>query len=133
MVRRDDGAVYRLYGGRASAQLPRDIRQLIVERSLGIRDGVWGVIAGQIRVRGIRAELLANLVERVAGLTDPSDEQVRALTAEILPGETTGPADIVAAARALRVEAARWARLRIGESLSYDWPAPHNGHGRRAG
>lgn len=133
VVQRDDGVVYRLYGGRASSQLPRDIRHLVVERSLGIRDGVWGAVAGQIRVRGIRAELLANLVEQAAGLTDPSDEQIRALAAETLPAETVDPADIVAAARALRVEAARWARLRIGESLSYDWPTPHNGHGLRAG
>ena len=32
------------------------------------------------------------------------------------------PVVIAAAARALQVEAARWARLRVGEELSYEWP-----------
>jgi hypothetical protein len=32
------------------------------------------------------------------------------------------PATVAAAAQALQVEAARWARLRVGEELSYDWP-----------
>jgi hypothetical protein len=32
------------------------------------------------------------------------------------------PAAVAAAAQALQVEAARWARLRVGEELSYDWP-----------
>ena len=32
------------------------------------------------------------------------------------------PAVIAAAARALQVEAARWARLRVGEELCYEWP-----------
>jgi hypothetical protein len=36
------------------------------------------------------------------------------------------PAVLLAAARALQVEAARWARLRTGEQLVYEWrlPAP---------
>jgi hypothetical protein len=32
------------------------------------------------------------------------------------------PALIATAARALQVEAARWARLRVGEELCYEWP-----------
>jgi hypothetical protein len=57
-------------------------------------------------------------------------EKIRRLTADklaVLP--STGrqstdvdPVVIAAAARALQVEAARWARLRVGEELSYDWP-----------
>jgi hypothetical protein len=33
------------------------------------------------------------------------------------------PAALAAAARTLQVEAARWARLRVGEELVYSWPA----------
>ncbi|HEX7159824.1 MAG TPA: hypothetical protein VF223_01160, partial [Trebonia sp.] len=33
------------------------------------------------------------------------------------------PEALAAAASALQVEAARWARLRIGEELAYEWPA----------
>jgi hypothetical protein len=166
VVQRDDGVVYRLYGGIGGRGLPHDIRHLVVEKTLGISDGIWGDIASGMvlrsmryvsgrrrpheerrsrelirafRVRGLRAEMLANLVEQVAALDDPSPSEVRLLATRVLsvlpPEEVTllleDGDEIVAAARALRVEAARWARLRVGESLSYDWPAPHRGHGRR--
>jgi hypothetical protein len=155
--------VYRLYSGRAGRELPHDIRHLVVERTLGITDGIWDGIAsgmvfsgmrhvsgrrrprevshsaeliGAFRVRGLRAEMLANLVERVAALDDPTPAQARALAARVLsvlaPEEAdVDPDAIITAARALRVEAARWARLRVGESLVYEWPEPR--HGRRAG
>jgi hypothetical protein len=32
------------------------------------------------------------------------------------------PAALSSAARALQVEAARWARLRVGDELVYEWP-----------
>jgi hypothetical protein len=131
VVERDDGVVYRLYGGRAGRELPHDIRHLVVEQTLGISDGIWGGIASGV-VRGLRAELLADFVERVAALNDPSAREIRFLAGRVLsvlPHEEIDPDTIIAAARALRVEAARWARLRVGESLSYDWPATH----RRAG
>jgi hypothetical protein len=162
VVERDDGVVYRLYSGRAGRELPHDIRHLVVEQALGITDGIWdGIAAGMvfssmrhvsgrrrpheighsrelIRVfgtRGLRAEMLPNLVERVAALDDPSPDQVRALAARVLavlpPRDARiEPEAIIAAARAMRVEAARWARLRMGESLSYEWPVSHR---RRAG
>jgi hypothetical protein len=160
VVERDDGVVYQLRGSRAGTELPHDLRHLIVERELGIADGLWGGIASGIvyrsmeHVRGRRpphaaersadmkrvqrdrvllAELLANLVEAVAALDDPSQDQIRLLTRtrfSILritePG--TDPADfapspeaLAAAASALQVEAARWARLRPGDELQYEW------------
>jgi hypothetical protein len=154
VVERDDGAVYRLYGGQAGPRLPHDVRHLVVERELHITDGIWGAIASGVvftsmqhvsgrrpphaaeRSRellagfgqpGLRAEALANLVERVAALEHPSDLQIRTLAANqltVLPpaDAEVDPAEIAAAAQALQVEAARWARLRIGEELSYDWP-----------
>lgn len=49
LVERDDGVRYRLYGGRAGPQLPHDLRHLIVERELGITDGIWaGIAAGVV-------------------------------------------------------------------------------------
>jgi hypothetical protein len=72
----------------------------------------------------LRAERLANLVESVAALDRPTAAQIRRLAKAKLPdAEDAGfdPAAIGAAATALQVEAARWARLRIGEVLCYDW------------
>ena len=154
VVERDDGAVYRLYGGRAGPGLPHDIMHFVVARELQIRDGIWGGIASGIifdsmqhvsgrrpphardrskellatfHSRGLRAEVLAGFVQCVAGLDHPSDIQIQTLAAtklSVLPDADADvePAEVAAAAQALQVEAARWARLRIGEELSYDWP-----------
>jgi hypothetical protein len=154
LVECDDGALYRLYGGQAGPQLPHDIMHFVVERELGIRDGIWGGIASGIifdtmrhvsgrrpqhaqersrellaifQSRGLRAEVLANFVQRVAGLDHPSDIQIMTLAAtqlSVLPDADADvePAEVAAAAQALQVEAARWARLRVGEELSYEWP-----------
>jgi hypothetical protein len=154
LVERDDGAVYRLYGGPAGPRLPHDIMHLVVERELRIPDGIWGGIASGMvfdsmdhvsgrrppharersrellagfRQRGLRAEVLASFVECVAGLDHPSDIQILTLAAtrlSVLPEADADvePAEVAAAAQALQVEAARWARLRVGEELSYEWP-----------
>jgi hypothetical protein len=153
LVERDDGTVYQLYGGPAGPRLPHDIMHLVVERELRIRDGIWGGIAAGIvfgsmrhvtgrrrphaaerskeliaefRSHLMRAELLANLAECVAALDHPTADQIRRLaTAKLAvwPGAEVDPAAIAATASALQVEASRWARLRVGEELSYDWPA----------
>lgn len=160
LVARDDGVVYRLDGGTAGPRLPHDIMHLVAERELGITDGIWaGIAAGVVfasmthvsgrrqphaadrsgtilrgfRDRGLRAELVAELVSAVAGLDSPTSAQITKLAAvklSVLPGARswTGPGSqfapdrIAAAARAVQVEASRWARLRVGEQLSYDWP-----------
>ena len=164
VVERDDGAVYRLYGGKAGPGLPHDIMHFVVERELQIRDGIWGGIASGIifdsmqhvsgrrpphardrskellatfHSRGLRAEVLANFVQCVAGLDHPSDIQILTLAAtqlSVLPDAdaSVDPAEIAAAAQALQVEAARWARLRVGEELSYDWPRTALAARRRA-
>jgi hypothetical protein len=129
VVERDDGVVYRLYGGRAGPALPHDIRHLVTERALGIGDGIWaGVAAGVpwVQARHTQhADMLEDLVERVAALEDPSAERIRSLPLGLsLQATQADPEAVIRAARALRVEAARWARLRVGESLSYEWPAP---------
>jgi hypothetical protein len=165
LVERDDGAVYRLYGGKAGPRLPHDVMHFVVERELHILDGIWGGIAGGIifdsmqhvsgrrppharerskemlasfHRRGLRAEVLANFVECVAGLDHPSDLQILTLAVDrlaVLPeaDADVDPAEVAAAAQALQVEAARWARLRVGEELSYEWPrAPQAARRARA-
>ena len=164
VIERDDGVVYRMQGSAPGAKLPHDLRHLVVERELGIADGLWGGIAAGIvymsmeHMRGrrpphsaersaelkrvqrqpvLRAGLLADLVEAVAMLDSPSDDDIRRLTRatlSVLPATEPGadatdaatvppPAALARAARALQVEAARWARLRVGEELVYSWPA----------
>jgi ribosomal-protein-serine acetyltransferase len=167
LVDRDDGVRYRLYGGTGGPRLPHDLRQLIVERELGLTDGIWAAIAAgavfgsmrhvsgrrpphaeersrelirKFRDQGLRAELLADLVESVAGLDSPSATQIRRLASvklAVLPDvEDVGdvgsdPAAIAAAATAMQVEASRWARLRVGEELTYRWPPdPRRGRGK---
>ena len=152
LVERDDGVVYRLYGSTAGPRLPHDIMHLVVERELRIKDGIWaGIAAGLVfdsmqhvsgrrpphaaersqallrgfREQGLRAELLADLVSSAATLDTMTLDKVKRLTADklsALPDADVDPVVIAAAARALQVEAARWARLRVGEELSYDWP-----------
>jgi len=152
LVERDDGVVYRLYGGMAGPRLPHDIMHLVVERELRIRDGIWaGIAAGVVfdsmrhvsgrcpphaaersdqllrdfREQGLRAELLTDLVSSAAALDTLTQDKIRRLTAaklSVLPGTEVDPVVVAAAARALQVEAARWARLRVGEELTYDWP-----------
>jgi hypothetical protein len=127
LVERDDGVVYRLYGGTAGSRLPADIMHLIAERELRIRDGVWaGIAAGAAsHPPSLRAEALADLVCRAAALETMTQDKIRQLTRDklaVLPDASVDPVVIAAAARALQVEAARWARLRVGEELSYEWP-----------
>jgi hypothetical protein len=161
VIERDDGVVYRMQGSAPGNKLPHDLRHLVVERELRIADGLWGAIASGIvytsmeHVEGrrpphsgersselkraqrqpvMRAGLLADLVEAVAMLDSPSDDDIRRLTRATLstlpvtePGADAAaappPAVLALAARALQVEAARWARLRVGEELVYSWPA----------
>jgi len=164
VVERDDGVVYRMDGFTVMGpDLPHDVRHLIVERELRVSDGIFGAIAaGTVwtsmhHLRGrrpphsadrsqqlkraqrnkvMRAELLANLVEAIAVLRDPSPDEitrVARMKLSVVPVVEPGadPADVIAlpppealaaAARALQVEAARWARLRVGEELVYEWP-----------
>jgi hypothetical protein len=64
-------------------------------------------------------------VSSAAALDTLTQEKIRRLAAaklSAMPGTVVDPVVIAVAARALQVEAARWARLRVGEELTYDWP-----------
>ena len=111
LVERDDGVVYRLYGGMAGPRLPHDIMHLIAERELRITDGIWaGIAAGVVfesmchvsgrrpphaaersrellrrfKDQGLRAELLADLVSSVAALETMTQDKIRQLTRDKL-------------------------------------------------
>ena len=83
----------------------------------------------EFREQGL-AELLADLVSCAATLDPMTQDRIRKLAAQklsVLPSAgrqsaEVDPVVIAVAARALQVEAARWARLRVGEELTYDWP-----------
>ncbi len=127
LVEQDDGVVYRLYGGMAGPRLPHDVMHLVVERELHIADGIWGGIAAGVTFRRQvrRAEILADLVSSAAALDTLTQDRIRRLAADklsVLPETDVDPAAVAAAARALQVEVARWARLRVGEELCYEWP-----------
>jgi hypothetical protein len=127
LVERDDGVVCRRDTGTAGPGLPPDITQLVVERELRIPDGIWGGIAAGTAAGSLRARLLADLVSSVAALDDLTADGIRQLAraklAGLPPPQQVDPAAIAMAARKLQVEAARWARLRVGEELCYDWPS----------
>jgi hypothetical protein len=123
LVERDNGVVSRRPGEIAGPRLPRDIMQLVVERELHITDGIWAHLAAGNSgpaPNQVRAEQLADLVASVAALDAPEPAQVQRLA--IARGFALPAANIAAAAQALQVEAARWAHLRVGEHLRYDWP-----------
>jgi|GEM_PF-864692 len=125
LVERDDGVVYRRAGGVAGPWLPPDIVHLVVERELRIEDGLWGgIAAGAVLCGGLRAQLLTDLVAATAALDAPTPQRIRALAARLaaLPDAEVDPVVIAAAAQAIQVEAARWARLRVGDQLDYYWP-----------
>jgi hypothetical protein len=113
VIERDDGVVYRMKEfTRAGTRLPHDLRHFVVERELGIADGIWGgIAAGMVytsmdHVQGrrpphsaersdelqrarrqqlMRAELLANLVEAIAMVDAPSGDDIRGSRARRCP------------------------------------------------
>jgi hypothetical protein len=130
LVERDDGVVLRMRGAGGGAGLPHDLVHALVERELGMTDGIWGCVAdgvvwGSMRhVSGRRpphadewserlkkeraarigaAELLADLVGRLAR------------GEAVLPGEVARApvprAELDRAAAALASAAQRWAAL----------------------
>ena len=55
-------------------------------------------------------------------MTQDKIRQLARAKLAVLPDCEVDAVEIAAAARELQVEAARWARLRVGEELSYEWP-----------
>ena len=71
VVERDDGVVYRMLSGRSGTALPHDIVHLVVERELGLTDGIWGgIAAGMVftSMRHVRGRRPPHVTERSAQL-----------------------------------------------------------------
>ena len=127
VVERELGVTDGIWGGIAAGMVFGSMRHVggrrpphVTERSV--------LLKRTYRDRVMRAELLGNLVEAIAALDAPSAAEIRRLTGTKLSvlrmPEPPSPQAFATAARALQVEAARWARLRPGEELRYEWTLP---------
>ena len=125
-----------IWGGIASGIIFDSMQHVSGRRPPHARERSRELLAG-FRRPGLRAEVLASFVQCVASLDHPSDTQIMTLAAtrlSVLPDADADvePAEVAAAAQALQVEAARWARLRVGEEISYEWPQTALAARRRA-
>ena len=152
LVERDDtGSSTGCTEGWPDRGLPHDIMHLVAEHELRIRDGIWaGIAAGVVfesmcHVSGRRPPHAA---ERSATCCTASFQQgLRADSSptwcpasrpwtpvpgqdqaadpgktSVLPDTGTGPGRDRRRRAGSAGGAARWARLRVGEELSYEWP-----------
>ena len=150
LVERDDGVVFTMRGAGGGIDLPHDLVHAVVERQLGIGDGIWGCVADGVVWRSMthlsgrqpphaaersnrlkrersasvrHAESLADLVDRLAS------------GAELLPGEIPAsglpPERLAAAAAELRDVQRRWAGLAVGEPWVFEWAVSARRSGRR--
>ena len=151
LVERDDGVVYRLYGGtpgrgcrttsctwwwsgncasRTASGAHRGGRGLRSMQHVSGRRPPHAAEHSKALLRRLpragparRTPRRPRVQRRGTGHDDPGQDQAAAgAKLSVLPSAAVDPVVIAVAARALQVEAARWARLRVGEELSYDWP-----------
>jgi hypothetical protein len=133
--------------------LPHDLAHLIVERGLGLGRGFWGTVASGgvfpgmcvlegrrpphadersrdvIRANGrtdelTRAEVMVKVTCRIA--RDGRDRD-RGSVARLAGDWSPAPDALDAMPQVcaeLREAAERWAALRVGEALAFDWPVP---------
>jgi hypothetical protein len=154
IIGRPDGVVVRLKGGSYNPfdpPLPHDIAHLVVEDGLGLRHGLWGVIAegglfgqnavlaGRQRPHAARrarevvkahhddlnqAEMVVGAVCRMVHEGRESDRGLLArLTGRWQPGAEAARA-IPAVAEDLREAARRWDAVPVGGTLALEWAAP---------
>jgi len=125
IVERELGVADGIWGGIAAGAVFSSMRHVRGRRPPHAAERSAALMR-KYRDRLLRAELLADLVETIAALDDPAPDEIRRLAGRklsVLPASAAGdPASLASAARVLQVEAARWARLRPGEELRYDWP-----------
>lgn len=147
------GGAYNTVGGPAP-EVPHDLAHLIVEEELGLRRGVWGVLAAggmfrharvvagrrapHARRRGravveeageeiMQAEILTRLVcDVAAGERAPDPHALRREVGERWWSDAVTPAALDRARTRLRAAAAAWAALGPGEPLQVAW-RPHRG------
>jgi hypothetical protein len=106
----------------AGRDLPHDLAQFVVESTLGLPHGFWGLVA-----RGASFESMPGRRR-----TRPGREVIRAHAPELVATENLVNAQVTAwragagnqVASALDEMLARWQALREGEELSVDWAMP---------
>lgn len=151
LATRPDGVVVHLRGGSYNTfdpPLPHDIAHLVVERGLGLRHGLWGVLeagglfrlatvhSGRRRPQAAKraerlldehredlnvAEVAVAAVCRMAheGLA-ADDRTIRELCGHRTPRELT-PDVVPAVGDRLREAAWQWASVPVGGTLALDW------------
>jgi hypothetical protein len=85
-----DGGSYNVVGGPAE-RVPHDIAHFVVERRLGLRAGLWGVLAAGGIVQNasfVGGRLPPHALRRAKALTDPAGETLR--QAEVLVRAVAG-------------------------------------------
>jgi hypothetical protein len=149
LVERDDGVVFTMRGAGGGIDLPHDLVHAIVERHLGVGDGIWGCVAdgavwrSMTRLSGRQPPHAAERSDRVKRERSASVRSAESLAdlvgrlatgAEVLPGEIPAagvpPERLAAAAAELRDAQRRWAALAVGEVWVVEWGAAST---RRAG
>jgi len=140
LVERDDGVVFSMRGAGGGAALPHDLVHALVERSLGVPDGIWGCIADGVVWRSMRhvsgrqpphaAERSERLkreraarIQAAEGLADLVGRLAR--KEPVMPGEAPAsgqPAGALAvAAEELVTAGRRWADLTPGATWVVEW------------
>jgi hypothetical protein len=144
-IERDDGVVYQMDSGSSGPEMPHDLVHYTVEDAFGMRDGIWGSIAGGVVFRSMRhvsgrrpphaaerskdlirehrelikrAEHLGGLCERAAAL--PDEDLARFAVRDAYIPMTVE--QLRTAAGALRRAQAAWSALAVGAELTLEWP-----------
>jgi hypothetical protein len=162
IIDRPDGVTVRLKGGSYNPfdpPLPHDVAHLVVEDGLGLRHGLWGVIAagglfgqnavlsGRQRPHAARrareivkahhdelnqAEMVVAAVCRLAHAGREGDARALArLTGRWRPSGASA-ATVPAVAAQLREAAGRWDAVPVGGTLALEWDAPVRRRARAA-
>jgi hypothetical protein len=131
---RDDGVAVRFAVADYGDRLPHDLVHYLVESTLGLEWGFWGLVAAGAELDAVArhgARHRRDLPHRPDPLVDEHADELRraeARVAEAYPqsdGEPGGPGTPVPGLRE-RIEEwnATWQGLAPGERLRFEWPPP---------
>ncbi|MGY1809718.1 hypothetical protein ACI8AF_20320 [Blastococcus sp. SYSU D00669] len=142
LVERDDGVTFLMRGAGGGAALPHDLVHALVERELGVPDGIWGCVADGVvwgSMRHVSGRQPPHGAERSARLKKEREARITAAEGladvvarlardqELLPAQLaqTGydRAALDRAAAALRTAASEWSARAPGDRLTVEWAA----------
>jgi hypothetical protein len=101
--------------------LPHDLAQFVVEATLGLQHGFWGLLANGATFKSVPGRRR----------TQPGQQLIRSYSDALKEAEYLANAHVTAwrkgaatpVSSALSAMYARWQALNVGEELSLDWPA----------